>query len=379
MAEQIIIQADGDFQSLDRFFQSMKCRSLLLVCGASIRNLSINGYFGTLEERLNIRVTRFSGYGPNPKYKSVVDGVACFRKNGCDSIAAVGGGSAMDVAKCIKLFANLPSDKIYLEQSIVPSQIPFLAVPTTAGTGAEATQFAVIYYNGEKQSVSHPSAVPDGVLFAPEVLRSLPDYQKKSTLLDALCHGVESFWSVNSTPESRQYAAQAIGLLFANSQGYLAGNEETYMPMLHGANLAGRAINISRTTAGHAMCYKLTSLYGISHGHAAALCVRELFPYMLEHSLRDCVDPRGSQYLQTMFEKLAEAMGCETPQSAAEKFNDFVSDLGLPVPGIAEEDMVTLVHSVNVERLKNSPVLLRQEDINGLYRKIAEGRSTYES
>lgn len=98
---------------------------------------------------------------------------------------------------------------------------------------------------------------------------------------------------------------------------YLANRSEGNAIMLRAANLAGRAINIAQTTAGHAMCYKLTSLYGISHGHAASLCVRKLWPFMIEN-ISLCTDERGAAYLMDTFSEIAKAMGCSSPIEAAE-------------------------------------------------------------
>ena len=206
-----IISADNHYAELDNYIKESGCQSMMLVCDESLRFLDIRHYFDTLTDRLHVALTRFSDFKPNPLYESVEKGVGLFRRNRCDSIIAVGGGSAMDVAKCIKLYSNMDSGENYLKQAIVPNDVPLLAVPTTAGTGSEATRFAVIYYNGEKQSVADESCIPSVVLMDPSVLKTLPGYQKKSTMLDALCHAIESFWSVNSTEESRAYSGQAIG------------------------------------------------------------------------------------------------------------------------------------------------------------------------
>ena len=152
-------------------------------------------------------------------------------------------------------------------------------------------------------------------------------------------------------------------------EGYLSNTEEGNSGMLRAAHVAGKAINITQTTAGHAMCYKITSLYGASHGHAAALVNRKLWPWTLRH-LNRCIDPRGQAYLETSFAKLAHAMGCETAMEAAQKFSDLFDRLGLPVPEARAEDFPVLCASVNPERLKNHPVALTAEDIDQLYHEI---------
>ena len=214
--KQIVLVACGDYRDLDQYLQLKDSKKILLVCDPSISFLGINDYFLTLEERLGVKVVRFSDFQPNPLYESVVKGVDVFLTEACDTIVAVGGGSAMDVAKCIKLYSNMDRSENYLKQSIVPNDIPFIAVPTTAGTGSEATRYAVIYYEGEKQSIADYSCIPSVVLFDTSVLETLPLYQKKATLMDAMCHSIESFWSVNSTDESKGYSREAIGLIIKN-------------------------------------------------------------------------------------------------------------------------------------------------------------------
>ena len=369
MAEQKTLEASEDYVELDRYFAESGTKCILLVCGSSLRLLRISKYFDTLTERTGIRLVRFSNFNPNPLYESVVEGVQLFQESGCDLIVAVGGGSAMDVAKCIKLFSNMNTSKNYLEQTIVPNEVQLLAIPTTAGTGSEATRFAVIYFEGEKQSIADGSCVPSAVLMDASVLKKLPEYQKKATMMDALCHSIESFWSVNSTGESRRYSRQAIQMIMANKDAYLSNEDEGNANMLYAANLAGKAINITQTTAAHAMCYKLTSLYGIAHGHAVALCMSKLWPFMTSHIER-CIDKRGPEYLKNMYDEIAETFGCKSVEEAIEKYNSLFSSLNLIVPQPKEEDYGILRKSVNPVRLKNHPILLDEEVIDELYHQI---------
>ncbi len=365
--EQIIIR---DYKELDEYFISKKIKKILLVCGKSFHMLDISNYFKGLKNKLGIEVVCFSEYKPNPEYESVVKGIEYYRASRCDCIVAVGGGSAIDVAKCIKLYANMKLDKSYLTQRIVPNEIPFCVMPTTAGTGSESTSFAVIYFKGEKQSVKDNSCIPEAVYFDASVLEMLPEYQRKATMLDALCHAVESYWSVNSTDESRQFAAKAISMIIEYKELYLNNDPIGNVKMLIAANLAGKAINITQTTAGHAMCYKLTTLYGIAHGHAAALCVSVLWPYMLLN-IADCIDPRGVEYIEGMFCELAFAMKSTTAEAAADRFKRIVDEMQFNKITETDPDRyLTLQNGVNLERLKNNPVLLSQSCINGMYHEI---------
>lgn len=367
---QTILKASENYKELDDYFLCNSYKHIFLVCDTAIKFLKLDSYFADITQRLNIEVTRFSDFQPNPLYESVVKGVELFNHSKCDVIVAVGGGSSLDVAKCIKLYSNMNADVNYLKQEIVPNEIPFLAVPTTAGTGSEATRYAVIYYEGAKQSVTDYSCIPSTVLFDSSALQTLPDYQKKSTMLDALCHSIESFWSVNSNDESKEYSEKAIKMIFSNKDSYLKNEESGISNMLQAANLAGKAINITQTTAGHAMCYKITSLYKISHGHAAALCINKLWPYM-SSNISACIDPRGKEYLKDLFQMIAGAMGYDSVEDAQNGFNELLSSMNLPrVENIKVEDFELLKKSVNPVRLKNNPIGLTEEVIENLYHEI---------
>ena len=369
MSEQQIFIRNNDYSELGEFILSSGYKKILLVCGRSIERLQIGTYLHMLEDDSNIQFVKFSDFQPNPQYDSVVKGIQKYKEECCEAILAVGGGSAMDVAKCIKLFCNMNSDENYLKQQIIPNSIPLYAVPTTSGTGSEATRFAVIYYNGEKQSVSDYSCIPSMVVFDASTLEALPEYQKKVTMLDAFCHAIESFWSFNSTEESRKHSKQAIQKILKYMNSYLNNESLGNIGMLEASNIAGKAINITQTTAGHAMCYKLTSLYGLSHGHAAALCVSKLWTYMIQHT-DDCSDPRGKDFLEKIFKEIAEAFECKNSEDAVTKYDDIIQQFGLEIPIASEEEYMILKKSVNPVRLKNNPVGLNEDAIDALYHKI---------
>lgn len=322
---------------------------------------------------LPVELVRFSDYAPNPLYEDVCKGVSLFRSEKCDGLLAVGGGSSIDVAKCIKLFSGLDESRNYLEQDYRDSIVPLVAVPTTAGTGSESTRFAVIYYKGAKQSVTHESIIPNYAILEPSVLASLPEYQKKCTLMDALCQGIESLWSVNSTEESTPLSVDSIKTIVGVARNYVMRNESAEQ-MIIAANKAGQAINITQTTAAHAFSYKITSLLGLPHGHAVAVCLPEIWEYMLNHTEK-CIDPRGVSYLESRFCLLAQAFGTQTSRDALAAFRGLLDDLGLERPVCKEkrgELLSTLAGSVNPVRLKNNPVQLDLDAISALYKKIVK-------
>ncbi len=361
-----------DYTQLHIWLQENASKTVLLVCDDSIRYMDLFNQYLKRAEKTGMKIIPFKDFQPNPQYESVLRGIELFRRERCDSIIAVGGGSAMDVAKCIKAYANMSGNGEngeYLKQEIVPNAIPFLAIPTTAGTGSEATRYAVIYFDGKKQSITSDTLIPQTVLMNPDVLKTLPMYQRKSTMMDALCHAVESFWSVNSTEESREYSREAIQGVLAHMNGYLNNTEEGNAGMLMAAHTAGKAINVTQTTAGHAMCYKLTGLFGIAHGHAAILCDRILYPWMIENTDK-CVDPRGKEYLIRTLDGIARAMGCVDARTGAKKLQEIFLSLGLEVPEASDEQFCELTVSVNPVRLKNHPIALDEATINELYHEI---------
>ena len=373
---QKIIKAENNYSGIDAWIKDNNIKKILLVGGGSVkRQATLKAYLDQLADS-GIGIMYFSDFQPNPLYDSVVKGIKIYKDEHCNAIMAVGGGSALDVAKCIKLFSNMAGDGAngdFLKQVIVPNPIPFLAMPTTAGTGSEATRYAVIYFNGAKQSVTHESSIPDTVLMDSSVLKTLPLYQKKATMMDAFCHALESFWSVNSTEGSKAYSRKAIEMVLTNMEGYLANTKEGNDGMLLAANVAGKAINITQTTAGHAMCYKITSLFGVVHGHAAILCDRKLFPEMIQNT-KTCIDPRGEDYLKETLLDISQAIGCTTAEEAAAKIEDIFVKLKLEVPKATTEQFKMLKTSVNPVRLKNHPVRLTEETIDMLYRQILQAK-----
>ena len=301
----------------------LKGRRIFLVCRGSFDRLDLAPYINALDP------VRFSGFTPNPKMEEVMDGVEVFKASGCDTILAVGGGSPIDVAKCIKKYSE--------------SDAPIIAIPTTSGTGSESTHFAVVYENGNKLSVAAPDLLPDIVILEPATLRNVPEYTRKATMLDALCHAIESHWAKKATPESKGYAEKAIELILKYKDAYLANEEEGNRGMMEAANLAGQAINISTTTAAHAMCYKITSMYGFQHGHAAAICLPEVWKYIDDNS-----------------------------GITREEFVGIITELGMeyPVSNDPEADIEILADSVNLQRLSNNPVMFDRDQLVAMYRNI---------
>lgn len=283
-------------------------------------------------ELKGLKVTYYNDFSVNPK-KEEIDKALNTLKKDFDIILAIGGGSVIDFAKGFKYY----SDK----------KTKLVAIPTTAGTGSEATQFSVIYVDGIKKSLDDKSILPEYAIIDSGFIKSNPRYLKACTAMDAYCHAIESFWAKKATPLSREYARKAIILCKENIVNYVNSDDETAAEnMMKAANTAGKAINISRTTASHAISYKITSDYGIPHGHAVALTIAQLFEFNTK-------DGR--------FNELKELIS----DNPIEYFGELFSEIGLEydLKKLGIKDINSIAGNVNLERLANNPTELLQNDI----------------
>ena len=378
---QIVLGKKNLKEELKSFFQEHSFRRIFLVAGSSFSKLPIGEELQELFSELDIAFYHFSDFRANPRLEEVEEGIQAFSAFHGDSILAVGGGSALDTAKCIKLFTGLSKDRSYLEQEYRENDIPLLVHPTTAGTGSESTPFAVIYQDGEKCSVEHESIYPKYRIEDARSLRSLPMYQKKVTLLDALSHAMEAIWSKYSNEDSRAYGQKAISLILTNYKAYLSlenkneakvqgkassaedPSQSVLESIAEAANLAGKAIAVTKTTAGHALSYKLGSICQLPHGLATAMVNRALYPFMCREKSR-MIHPENLLFL-------AKCFSAETEEEGAKRYLEILEDLEiLPNLSVKEGDLENLVAAVNPERLSNHPIALREEDIGLLYKEI---------
>lgn len=356
--QEVICGSSAD--EIKKHIEAWHAKKPMIVCDSAFGFLKASD---AIRAAVGENAVWFDKVRPNPLYEDVVEGIKSFNENKCDYIVAVGGGSAIDTAKAIKLYSLDDSDE-HLNCAHRFNAAPLLAVPTTAGTGSESTRFAVAYYNGAKQSITHDSIVPNCAVLDASLLVTLPDNQKKSTVLDALCQAIESMWSVNSDDESAEYAKKAIDLIRDNYESYLSGNADAAEKISVGANLAGKSINITQTTAAHAMSYKVTSLFGIPHGAAVALCMPAVWKFN-EENISRCNDKRGESHLKNVFAMLKELIG------GVDGFVNICKALNMPAaPACDAEKLETLVKSVNPVRLSNNPVTPTEDELKSMYTAI---------
>lgn len=288
-------------------------QSLVLVTGAS--SYAQCGAEAFLASFWNgRRVVRLTTAGENAR----AEDVATMRTRlppRVDGFVAVGGGTAIDTTKLLRGgFPEAP------EAEPLP---PFLAVPTTAGTGAEATRFAVYYDRGVKKSADHLRYLPTDQALVPAFAATQSPYRRACTEFDAYAQAVESLWANGATDESRRYASKALDLMAKGEQ-------------MAGSYWAGRAIDISRTTAAHALSYYLTATYGVPHGHAVYMT----FPYV-------CRANGHPEFAKAVPE--------------LETLDAFAARRGIDRDAL----VAALLEHVNPQRLANNPKPITKETFNG--------------
>lgn len=305
---------------------------------------------GEFFARREVRV--FSHFSVNPDFGDIYPAAADMRAWAPDCIIAIGGGSAIDTAKTLKAAA-------YTAETVDPANPgairvsgagpALVAIPTTAGSGSEATQFAVVYTGEKKHSVSHPTLRPDVAVVDPELVYSLSAHQTASTGFDALCHALEAYWASGTTPEAQKFAASSVRYILphfvtaVNNPGPVSR-----MNMSIAAYNAGRAINITLTTLAHALSYHITKRYGVPHGHAAAL----ILPFCF---LQADQDARGHMH------GALRLLDQNSPREAFAFWRQLMRACGL-APTLREagldsaDKLRALVASADPERLGNYPV-----------------------
>lgn len=293
-----------------------------------------------------IQVTEFTDFSVNPKDEEAQKGVQLLLDAKPDVIIAIGGGSVMDMAKLIRHYAA--------EQGV---NISLWAIPTTAGTGAEVTHFAVVYKNGVKHSIEADNILPDVSILYPPFTYGNNAYLTACTGFDALAQAIEAFWNPNATDESDVYALRAISYIHGALPQCIENPTDTRLrdDLLYGAYWAGRAINITKTTAPHAFSYAFTTHCSYPHGHAVAIT----FPFFAELNLKD--NPKADE--------LRWMLSIDKAADIKQYFLDYINRIGLRYEGTRGKDIHELLTQVNLDRLKNNPVAVTAREISnfGLY------------
>ena len=322
----------GNIATLEHLVALLDPGMVLVFAGG--RSYEASGAAAAVEQSLAGR--RFSvvrDIPADPTSDDVERAVGIFRTDPPDFVVAVGGGSVIDLAKAVRVIGPVSSDPgpfLLGERTVEDGGPPLLAIPTTAGTGSEATRYAVFTVDGEKRPIGHPALTPDHVILDPELTYSLPAAVTASTGLDALAQAMESMWSTRSTDGSYADARAALQLALAHLETAVnRPDPESRTAMCTAAYLAGRAIDVSATTAPHALSFHLTVEYGVPHGHAVALTLGPVLAYNAAVGADDCTDPRGPQHVRGAIDDVLTLMGAATPREAQAMLTDLVGNLGL--------------------------------------------------
>lgn len=301
----------------------------------------------------------------NPDVHTVQDILNQIKKP--DLIIAIGGGSSIDLAKAISSLyeyknndvLDLLKNKNYLDNT---NSIPFIAVPTTAGTGSECTKWATIwdFDNNKKYSIDADYLYPNESWLVPKLTSTMDENLTLATGLDALAHAMESYWSVPSNKYTRVLARDSIRIIKKYLPLVLSDldNLEYRQEMLMGSFFAGLAFSNTRTTASHSISYPLTMMFGINHGFAAALTLFEVLKrnwnYIAEKDLfLDAWDAKNLEDIKKWFDEVSN------------------NRLKLSNFGVNKEDIPNIVKLATTSgRMDNNPIIFTEEEIEDILNSI---------
>tara|TARA_B100000579_G_scaffold258050_1_gene212466 strand:+ start:11826 stop:12959 length:1134 start_codon:yes stop_codon:yes gene_type:complete len=370
--KQRIVFGNNKIKQLRKIIETINPKTILILTGNKSYNRSgskklieflIKGY----------KNQRFYNFSTDPKYEDVKKGVKLIKEINPELIIAVGGGSVIDMAKQINILSNNKYNKksIIQKLKLKKPKIPLIAIPTTSGTGSESTSFSVIYINGKKYSIEDESMMPNYAFILPKLGDNMTKSLLASCVFDAFSQAIESYWSINSTTFSKRLSSKAIKIIKNNLIKAINGNVTSKAELFKAANLSGQAINITKTTAPHAISYTLSSKYKIRHGHAVALTLGKFFRYNNPDSTKIINDKRGQKYLQKTMNNLYKILECKNSAECEEYWYKTMRKIGLKIRfkniGIKNSnDIHYLVKCVDKNRLSNNPISINKEQLTNI-------------
>jgi len=359
----------GALNELGRVVTSLRVRRPLVVVSGRSWASGLRSRVATL---LNADSCFFSAFESNPTTASVALGVARFRGGDHDGVVGVGGGSALDVAKAVAFLGtregSVDDCVIHGRAFDAPRTVPLVLVPTTAGTGSEVTCFAALYgADGTKFSLEHPSLRADAAIVDPELSSDVPVQLAAASGFDALAQAVESYWSIRSTPESRSVAAMAIRIAVRSIHAATVGEASSRVAMSLCALLSGYAIDVTRTTAAHAVSYALGARLRLPHGHACAITLPGFLVFNAAANNDDVQDPRGASFVGERVCEVATLLGANTPELAADVLRSMMDCCGLETRlsrlGATRETLEYVANHWDAARARNNPRRVTREAV----------------
>ncbi len=283
-------------------------------------------------------------------------------------LLAIGGGSVIDYAKilCSTKIDNALKKKIIKNQNLdFKKTVKLLAIPTTAGSGAESTSSAVIYINKIKFSIEDEKLIPDYYYLSPDLIIKSNKLIKSSAGFDAISQSIESLISLKSNNISVKFAKESLSISLKNFIPSIKKPTlyNTYKMSL-AANLSGKAINISRTTAPHAVSYPFTAHFGINHGHAVSLTIEKFLKFNYEK-----INFSNSNFdLNKRYELLFDIFKAKNIYQLIKKIYYLKKQSGLETDltklGInLKNNLPKILSGINDKRLSNNPIKIEKNDV----------------
>lgn len=340
-----------------KFFAKNKKNKILIIGGQkSYHKSGANLFFKKLLK--NNKVEYYFKNSAYPEIKEVEIIAKIIEKIKPNLIFAIGGGSVMDLAKIgniIDLKKTLKNKKEVITKKKLAKLI---AVPLTAGSGAEATSTAVLYLGKKKISVEGNQVKPDHFFLVSDLVKNTPKKIKGPAIFDCISQAVESLFSLKANSQSAFYALKSLRISINNALDYFNNpNPLNSKKMLLAAHYAGRAIDISRTIASHAISYPFTSLFGFSHGRAIAVSFVAILKYNFSNQ-RD-------SFSKKKYEQLFKLTKSKDINELAEYFNNTISRLGIETKKNNskinfKKNWPIISKNINLKRLLNNPVPLKK-------------------
>lgn len=321
----------------------------------------------------------FTDCKPEPTYGQVEDVVNMVQEYDCDLIIGIGGGSVMDAAKLASVLkgADYTIRDLLADPSLARKMVKTVMIPSTCGTGAEATCNAIVAIPEEssKKGIVNDNMIPDYVILDAQMIAKLPKHIVAATGVDALAHAVECYTSKKATPFSDGYALMAAKLIFENIREAYRNpeNMEAKNNMMIGAYYGGVAITASGTTAVHALSYPLGGKYHIAHGVSNAI----LFAHVMEFN-KDACEERLAQICDAIHPAYASKSIGEKAQYVIEQIADIVKVTDIPTDltqyGVTMDDLDFLVTAGSQQQrlLVNNRKELSLDDIRNIYLKVVK-------
>ena len=276
--EPIIIKGENSFESLAKLLKTYKKQNVLLVTDNTLHNLKMDEKVYQYFINENINYTLYYNVDANPTIDQVEEGVKTYLSNKCDCIVVIGGGSPIDCAKVIGARVSNPKRSIKKMKGLlkVRKRLPLLiAIPTTAGTGSEATLAAVISNPNTKEKfpIEDSKLIPSYAILNPKLLINLPDKITSTTGMDAYTHAIEAYIGKANTTKTKQSAVLAIQLV--NKYLYVSYKEPENLlareKMQEASYHAGVAFTRAYVGYVHAIAHTLGGFYHVPHGLANAI------------------------------------------------------------------------------------------------------------